>query len=178
MTIALHAGDSPSGRTLGSTTMAVHRGTFSLRWRERLTLGIYTAKIAQSDDAGHSSRATATFLIVPGPSVIGLPLSLTKTGAVSLPVTCLASAGAMCNGAVLADTVRSLRTVHGGPSGPVRVMFAHVGVPAGQTVLVTQRLAAYITRDLRNLHNLEVRVTARLTGMRNTAAVRILDTSG
>ncbi len=47
-----------------------------------------------------------------------------------------------------------------------------------QTVLVTKRLAAYITRDLRNLPNLEVRVTTRLTRVHNTAAERILDTSG
>jgi hypothetical protein len=64
---------------------------------------------------------------------------------------------------VLVLTVASFAPVPGGPQGPVRVLFAHVEVPAGSTLVVGRPLPGYVAALLRRHAPLPVRVTAALT---------------
>lgn len=178
VTLTLHAGKSRSGRTVGKFSVAVKHGAFALRLRKPLAVGSYTAEVTQRDDAGHSSRVTTSFVVVLPPSIIGSTVSLSHADAVTVPITCLAPANTVCGGAVLVLTTRPLSTVYGAPTGQVRLLFAHVSIPAGSTVSVARQLAAYIAQALRRAHSVQVRVVVRLSGAGSAAALRTLDVRG
>ncbi len=173
--VTLHAGDSPTGRSLGTRGTHVSAGTWSLPWPTRLPPGTYTLVVLQDDDAGHSTTVESTFVIVPPPSVIGSAVAL-HGATVSLSITCTAPAGTACAGTVLALTTRSLRPRTGGPSGPVRVIFAYVRLLPGHTEVVRAVLPGFLASALRRTPHLEVRVLANLTGVGRTIAVRPLVT--
>jgi hypothetical protein len=53
--------------------------------------------------------------------------------------------------------------MHGGPTGSIRVLFANVDIPGGQTVVIRRPLRGSLTRLLRRHAPLQVRVTATLS---------------
>ncbi|HUZ29917.1 MAG TPA: Ig-like domain-containing protein [Solirubrobacteraceae bacterium] len=139
-------------------------GRFSIRISPPLPNGTYTAVAAQSGAGGsYGVSQPVTFRVaVPPPQPIGSTVSLDRAGRAALSITCTAVAGA-CTGDVLVLTGASFAPVPGGPRGPVRVLFAHVEVPAGSTEVVRRTLPGYVADVLRRHAPLSVRVIASLT---------------
>ena len=110
-----------------------------------------------------------TFLIVPGSGVIGSTLGLTKSRVASIPITCLAPSGTVCQGTVLVITAHTFQPTAGGPKGVVRVMFAYVSVPGGQTVIVKRSVSRAVYRALKRKAPITVRVITSLSKSGATA---------
>ena len=138
-------------------------GRFSVRVTPALPNGSYTALAVQSAAGGvyGVSRPLTFRVAVPPPQPIGSSVGLDRSGRTGVRITCTASSGA-CTGDVLVDTVGKFAPVRGGPRGPVMILFAHVAVPAGKTLVVEGQLARYVTAALRRHLPLRVRVTASL----------------
>src|SRR6202022_3012970 len=97
------------GKPLGIIHTLANGASWLARWPHKLKFGLYTTKAVQGDDAGHTTTTRShTFLIVPGPSVIGPAVALDRSGDTSVSVTCVAPAGQVCSGNVLALTVSKL----------------------------------------------------------------------
>jgi hypothetical protein len=139
-------------------------GQFSVRVTPSLPNGRYTAVAVQSAAGGvyGVSRPLTFRVAVPPPQPIGSLVGLDHAGRTGVRITCTASTG-VCAGDVLVDTVGKFAPVPGGPRGPVMILFAHVSVPAGKSVVVQGRLAGYVAAALRRHLPLRVRVTASLT---------------
>ena len=161
VTVSLFAGGSTSGTPLGSVTAGAGGGTWSVRWPHKLRIGRYTAQVMQADDAGHTGLDEAGFRIVPAPKEIGSTVAITRGGVAAVAIGCVSS-GRACAGDVLILTVRSFRTVAGGPAGRLRVMFAYVTIPAGRTVVIRRQVQASVVRVLRRARRFSVRVLAAL----------------
>ena len=97
---------------------------------------------------------------MPPPHVIGPKLTLDRSGFATIKIGCTALSGS-CSGNVLVLTIGRFRTVHGGPVGRLRVMFAYVTVPAGQTIVVRRAVLGPVARVLRRYPGigLSVKVT-------------------
>jgi hypothetical protein len=91
----------------------------------------------------------------------------------SVPITCFAPAGGTCTGNVLVVTVRSFQPVHGGPTGSIRVLFAYVDIPGGQTVVIRRHVRGSLTRLLLRHAPLQVRVSATLSKSGAAAATDV-----
>jgi hypothetical protein len=176
VTLDLYSGDSAGIHRVGSVHVTQRGGTWSARWPRRVPLGLYTAQVSQSDDAGHVGRSSAhTFRIIAAPAVIGRSVGISRRGIASVTIGCPAT-GHACTGDVLVLTAQHLVAVHGGPSGSLRVMFAYVGIAPARTVVVRRRVATTVIRALRRAHIRKLRVTATLvtagSGARVFSAVR------
>lgn len=139
-------------------------GRFTVRVAPALANGTYTAVAAQAGAGavtGVSQPLTFQIEVPPVP-VIGSAVTLDPSGSASLAVGCPAVSGS-CTGDVLVLTASQFTPVPGGPRGPVRVLFAHVSVPAGSTRVVTRGLPGYLIGLLRRRGSLRVRVSAQLT---------------
>jgi hypothetical protein len=133
-----------------------------ISWPHKLKLGLYTTKAVQGDDAGHTTTTRPhTFLIVPGPSVIGR-VALDRTGDTSVSVTCIAPAGQVCSGNVLALTVSKIQPSRAAPPGKLRVVFGYVTINGGSTVIVRDKVTPAAARALRRVRP-RVAVTAQLS---------------
>jgi hypothetical protein len=163
VTLALYRGVTATGRPL-SIIRIIRRGpVWSLTQRRKLSIGLYTAVARQSDNAGHTATTEAdTFFVSFPPPVIGLIVNLDRRDYASLEVTCTANAGT-CTGEVLVVTASALRLVRNGPRAALRVLSAPVSMPAGQSVLVRQKVPPAVARVLRRAGGLEVRVSAYLS---------------
>jgi hypothetical protein len=161
--ISLWRGTSDHGQPFGTAKATVSGTTWSLRWPHTLALGLYTVQASQSDDAGHTTHTAAhTFLVVPSSTTIGDWVTLSH-GVASLPVSCLAPAGSQCTGTVLVLTAKAYRPTSGGPSGRLRVLFAYVTIPGGQTAIVRRSVKGAVKRLLTRKAPLSVHVTATLS---------------
>lgn len=138
-------------------------GRFSVRVTPPLPNGRYTAVAVQSAAGGvYGVSPALTFRVaVPPPQPIGSSVRLDRSGRAGVSITCTATSGA-CSGDVLVDTVGKFAPVPGGPRGPVMILFAHVEVPAGKTLMVQGRLAGYVAAALRRHLPLRVRVIASM----------------
>lgn len=146
-------------------------GTFAVRISPRLPDGTYTAVAAQAgagDMYGYTKPMTFRIKL-PSPRPIGPAVTLDRAGRAAIEITCTALTGA-CTGDVLVLTVERFAPVAGGPSGPVRVLFAHVVLPAGQTGTIRRGLPFYVARLLRRHAPLRVRVSATLVDSGGHAA--------
>jgi hypothetical protein len=139
-------------------------GRFSVRVTPPLPNGTYTAVAVQSGAGAiyGISQPVTLRVAVPPPEPIGSVVSLDRAGRAGLSITCTAPKGT-CVGDVLVLTRASFSPVVGGTRGPIRVLFAHVEVPAGSTQLVQRTLPGYVVAVLRRHAPLSVRVIARLT---------------
>lgn len=159
----LYRGTRARGRPLGVIHAAANGAGWSVRWPHKLKLGLYTAKAVQGDDAGHTTTTRShTFLVVPGPTVIGRAVTLDRTGATSVSITCLAPAAQTCTGTVLALTVSKLQPSRAAPPGKLRVVFGYVTIPGGSTAIVRDKVGAGAARTLRRT-NAKIAVTAQLS---------------
>jgi hypothetical protein len=95
---------------------------------------------------------------VPTPKEIGSAVAISRRGAVAVAIGCVSASGRACVGDVLVMTVRSYRAVAGGPVGPLRVLFAYVDIPAGQTLVVRRKVPADVLHALRRARRFSVRV--------------------
>ena len=171
VSVNLHSGNSAAGRSLGHRTAPVSAGRWTLRWPSRLALGIYTLVIAQSDNAGHTTTVITTFGVVRMPQLIGSRVTLSGSHA-AVPIACPATSGTTCRGTVLVVSTHRLQTRAGGPVGPVRLLFAYVAIPGGRTQSVRGSLPAYVTRALRGVRPLQVRVTVSFASLARSSAIR------
>jgi hypothetical protein len=163
VTVSLYAGPSARGHPIGTMQATRSGASWSLQWPRTLSLGFYTARATQRDDAGHTTTtAPSQFLIVPAPSPIGPSVRLSRAGLVKVAITCTRPAGQICTGTVLILTVRKFRAPHGGPAGRLRVLFAYIKIPAGRTVAVSRHVPAAVTRTLRRSKRVKVRVSVVL----------------
>jgi hypothetical protein len=153
---------SSGGKSLGSAQATVAGGRWSLRWGNTLKLGTYTFQASQSDDAGHTTTVQRSFVIGPVPNVIGSSVSITRSGMASVPISCTAPSGHVCTGNVLVLTVKSYRTLAGGPTGKIRVMFAYVSIPGATTQVVKHKVQGDALRALRHLRGVHARVITTL----------------
>ncbi len=182
VTVELWRGPRARGKALGKTTARVQGSSWSLQWPHRLADGRYAIRAQQVDDAGHTTLTSAhSFSVVPGPPTIGSVVSLAHSDRAGVRVSCLPRAQGACRGTVLVVSSQSLRTTPGGPAGPLRVLFAYVTIPAGQTAVVRSTTAAEVARALRGAGQVTVRVTVALrhgSGPRSSvAAERVLKIS-
>jgi hypothetical protein len=106
--------------------------------------------------------------------VIGPKVSVASSGMVTTTVSCPAAALAGCAGDVLVLTQRSYAPRVGGPSGPLRVLFAYVTVAAGKSVTINRAIPADIAAFLRRARSVRVRVTATLNANSRSTATRTL----
>jgi hypothetical protein len=178
ITVLVYGGSKPTGKVLGTVRTRASGGT----WAARLTFapkpGLYTVVARQDDDAGHTGVSPSdTFLVVSGPTVIGSSVKLSSSGTASVPVTCLAAAGQVCTGNVVILTAQRLQPLRGGPSGPVRILFAYVSIPGGKTELVSRPMLPAVARALHRLRSVRLRVSATLTGTPHSTVVRTLQFS-
>ncbi|HEY8765630.1 MAG TPA: hypothetical protein VIM18_15645 [Solirubrobacteraceae bacterium] len=178
VTVNLYAGSSVKGRRLGTMRVATHGSHWSGVFPFRLGIARYTARASQTDDAGHTGLSRpATVLVVRTLRVIGASITISRSGVVSVPITCLAPTGRVCAGNVLILTVRSFRPLLGGPAGPVRVLFAYVSLPAGKTELIRRPMRADLARSLRRVRSVRLRVSTNLTSVPRSSVVRTLQFS-
>jgi hypothetical protein len=161
--VSLWHGTSDKGMPFATATATVTGTTWSLTWPHQLALGLYTMQASQSDDAGHTTQtAPHTFLVVPSSSAVGDGVTLSR-GVASVPISCLASAGSQCTGTVLVLTTKAYRPKSGGPSGQLRVLFAYLSIPGGETAIVRRPVKGAVRQLLARKAPLSVRVTATLT---------------
>jgi hypothetical protein len=165
--VSLWSGTSDKGTPTSTATASVTGTTWSVTWPHRLGLGLYTVRASQSDDAGHVAYTAAhTFLIVPSPTTIGDAVSITKSGQVSVPITCLAAVGSKCKGSVLVLTTKAYQPTSGGPKGQLKVLFQYVTIRGGATVVVRGTIKGAVEKLLVKKAPLSVRVTATLASGR------------
>ncbi|HTX45752.1 MAG TPA: hypothetical protein VMD48_05730 [Solirubrobacteraceae bacterium] len=170
VTVSLWIGANSSGKPTSTASAPVTGTTWSLTWPHRLAFGLYTVRASQIDDAGHMSTTAAhTFLVVPSPTPIGAVLTLTRSGQVSIPITCPAVATTTCTGSVLAVTSDAYQPTKGGPKGQVRVLFRYVTIRRGATLVVRQTIRGAVEKLLASKAPLSVRVTATLASGGATA---------
>jgi hypothetical protein len=160
--LSLYSGPLAFGKPRATVQIRATASGWFYKWPRKLTDGFYTALVKQSDNAGHTVTVQSTFVVTVLPQVIGYVLDLNKRGFVSIRVTCPAESG-FCVGDVLAVTSKRLQPVRGGPIGRLRLLFVHVTVRAGQTVLVRRKLSRPVVNQLRANTPMEVRVGAILT---------------
>src|SRR6202035_274466 len=133
---------------------------WSLQWPHALTVGLHTAVVKQSDDAGHTAVTLGhTFFVNFAPQVIGVLVNLDRQGYTNVEVTCTANTG-NCTGTVTAVTASSFKI--NGHTRPLEVVFATVNIPAGVTSLVRTQVSPQIARLLRKAVAVEVQVSAVL----------------
>jgi hypothetical protein len=171
--LSLYRGARAHGRAVGKRTVRANGGSWSLDWGHKLKNGLYTVRVVQTDDAGHTTRIAHTFLVVPGPTTIGGLVTLSSSDQVAVPIGCLASSGT-CSGSVLVVTTRGFRTSPGGPFGPLRVLFAYVQIPAGKTETIRGSVPGSVAGLLRRNRGTPVRVTAALSMTGRASAIRSL----
>jgi hypothetical protein len=179
VTVFLFRGTGTSGRPVGKVHGRANGSHWVADWNRHLPLGFYTAQAQQTDDAGHTSvTAPHTFLLVPGPPLVGSKLALHPSGVVSVPVACLEPADQTCIGTVLIVTQRKFQTTPGGPSGPLEVLFVKVRIAGGTVRIVRGRAPGPAANALRRFHKVAVVVTIKLGtsagGVINTSAKRFL----
>ncbi len=163
VTVRVWRGTRVRGKALGTVNARVRGAGWGLQWPRRLSNGRYTIRAVQSDDAGHTTTTPArSFTVVPGLPLIRSNVSLAGSGRASLRVSCLPRGQGACRGTVLVVTTQSLRTTSGGPAGPLRVMFASVNIPDGQTSGVGATVPVAVARALRAVGGVTVRVTVAL----------------
>jgi hypothetical protein len=139
-------------------------GSFSVRVTPPLPNGLYSAMAAQlgaGEVTGVSQPVTFRIQVAP-PQLIGSIVTLDRSGRAAVPITCTALSGS-CTGDVLVLTESSFAPVAGGPSGRVRVLFAHIQIPAGSTALVQRTVPDYVAAALRRHAPLPVSVTVTMT---------------
>jgi hypothetical protein len=161
--VSLWHGTSDKGKPFATETATVTGSTWSLRWPHQLALGLYTVQATQGDDAGHTTQTSAhTFLVVPSSTAVGDWVTLSR-GVASVPISCLAPSGSQCTGTVLVLTTKAYRPRSGGPSGQLRVLFAYVSIPGGETAIVRRPVKGAVRRLLVRQAPVSVLVTATLS---------------
>jgi hypothetical protein len=164
ITVSVYKGGAVRGKPIGKARTTESGGNWSVTWPHQLALGLYTARASQTDNAGHTTRSRAhRFIVVPGAKVIGSRVKVSRSGAVSLPISCLQPAGTVCTDSVLVITQRKFAPTGGGPRGQLQVLFSVVTIPAGQTAVVHGNIGARIARLLRRAAPVKVEVTVQLT---------------
>jgi Bacterial Ig-like domain len=164
VTLTLYSGGSASGKPLGAVSTTQTGGAWAVTWPQALPLGLYTAVASQQDNLGHATRTPGnTFLIVPASGPIGAGVDVTQDGVVSVPISCSAPAGQVCQGDVLVTTVGKFRPVRGGPKGHLSVMFVYVTVSGGQSVVARAPLQPVVRRALRRVKYARVTVVSLLS---------------
>lgn len=154
VSLSVYRGRRARGRPIARMSFGARGSGWSGRLAHQLPLGTYTARAQQVDDAGHvGSSQLHIFRIV---RVLGTGVTLGRGGFASVPVTCFAPRGATCRGTVLMLTRTAFQPVPGGPSGPLRILFARVSIPGGQTQHVVRFVSSGIAGVLR--HHAPVRV--------------------
>lgn len=163
ITVTIYKGASAHGKPVGRQTTTVNAGKWLVQWTRQLPLGLYTAQASQSDNAGHlSTTPPHRFLIVPGPRVIGSSVSLSRSGKVSVPLSCYAPASVTCQGNLLIVTQGRFRPASGGPAGRLRLLFRFVRVPGGKTIVATGTVSHAVARIVRRHAPLKVEVSLAL----------------
>ncbi len=172
LVVELWKGKKAKGHVIGKLHLPVRSSSWSGVWPRRLPNGPYTVRVMQTDDAGHTAATSPrTFSIVTAPTTIGFLASVNRSGRASIPINCLAPPGASCTGTVLVLTSGSFRTTSGGPAGRLRVLFAYVSIPAGQTKLVSGRVPGFVSAVLRGGKAVTVRVRTSLVWSGGTTHV-------
>jgi hypothetical protein len=162
--IELWKGKRAKGHLVGKFHIPVRGPNWSAVWPKRLPNGPYTVRVMQTDDAGHTTLTAArTFSAVTSPTTVGLLATVNRSGRASIPINCLAPPGSICTGTVLVLTSASFRTTSGGPAGRLRILYAYVSIPTGQTKLVTGRVPGFVRAVLRGGKSVTVRVKTSLT---------------
>jgi hypothetical protein len=163
--VSLWHGTSAKGKPIGTARATIKGTTWSVTWPRKLALGLYTVQATQTDDAGHTTRASAhTFLAVPSSTTIGDEVTLTRGGTAYIPVLCMAPAGSFCNGTVLVVTSKSYQPSRGAPTGQLRVLFAYlIKIPGGDTAIARRPVYGAAKRLLQRKAPLAVHVTVTLS---------------
>lgn len=178
-------------------------GGFQIQVSPGLAAGQYTAVAEQSNLTGEAFSNEVTFTVSTAPpggssspptgstnpptgssnpptttapasrsSVTLSRIAFSRGGVLTAPVACSRGTGA-CTGEVLIDTRASLRTVSGGPRGPLRLMFARFTLAAGGTRTLRARIPGSALAALRRgatARALRVTLSYTLGGSRQRVA--------
>jgi hypothetical protein len=148
--LALHTGTSTSGRLIGRKSVKRSGGHWTASWATTLTPGTYTLSVTQQDVAGQIGSALRTFTVVSTAQFVDAStVRISSTGLLTVRAGC-ASGISSCTGDVLINTKRSLQTQYGGPTGPLRLMFARFSLGGGSHVTLKAQLSAAQLTALRN----------------------------
>jgi hypothetical protein len=174
--VLVYRGSQAKGRPVARINVKAAGSTWSARWGSTLAPGIYTARAAQHDDAGHTGlSAPHTFRILPPPPVIGPSSTINAAGRVSLKIACVEPPGDTCTGTVQVLTEGSFQPKPGGPFGHLSVIFARVNIEGGHNHTISQVATPLVVAALRGLATVPVTISANLrpaTGRAIHATVR------
>lgn len=174
--VLVYRGSRAKGKPVARINVKAAGSTWSARWGSTLAPGIYTARAAQHDDAGHTGlSAPHTFRILPPPPVIGPILTIDAAGRVSLKIACVEPPGDTCTGTVQVLTEGSFQPKPGGPFGHLSVIFARVNIEGGHNHTISQVATPLVVAALRGLAAVPVTISANLrplTGRAIHATVR------
>jgi hypothetical protein len=161
--VLVYRGSKVKGKPLARINVSASGANWSARWGSAPAPGMYTARAAQHDGAGHTGlSAPHTFRIVAAPPVVSHVVTIGATGRVSLQVACLEPPGDTCSGTVLVLTKGEFQPAPGGPSGRLSVIFAHVNIEGGHNHTVTHLASPAVVAALRGLATVPVTITASL----------------
>ncbi len=164
VTVSLYSGDSTAIPPTGTVTVSRANDAWQATWPTPLSPGLYTVQATQTDDVGHVGASPPhTFLELNPNGPVGSSVRLSRAGNVSVAVTCTTFPGQRCTGALLILTTRRFRPQPSGPTGPIRVLFAHVDIPAGTTQTVTRPVGRRVARALRRAKSPGLRVQSAIS---------------
>ncbi|HWF26426.1 MAG TPA: Ig-like domain-containing protein [Solirubrobacteraceae bacterium] len=168
--VLVYRGSEAKGRPLARINVKASGSSWSARWAGTLAPGVYTARAAQHDDAGHTGLSAAhTFRVLPPPRVIGPVLTIDAAGRVSLKIACVEPPGDTCSGTVRVLTKGSFQPRPGGPFGRLSVIFAHVNIEGGHNHTISRVAPALVVGVLRSLATVPVTISANLRPMTGKA---------
>ena len=174
--VLVYRGSEAKGSPVARINVKASGSTWSARWGGTLAPGVYTARAAQHDDAGHTGLSAAhTFRILPPPPLIGPVLTIDAAGRVSVKVACVEPPGDTCTGTIQVLTEGSFQPKPGGPFGHLSVIFAHVSIEGGHNHTTSQLAPPLVVAALRGLATVPVTISANLrpvTGKAIHATVR------
>jgi hypothetical protein len=168
--VLVYRGSEPKGNPLARINVKASGSTWLARWGGTLAPGVYTARAAQHDDAGHTGLSVAhTFRILRPPPVIGPALTIDVAGRVRLKIACVEPPGDTCSGTVQVLTEGSFQPKSGGPFGRLSVIFAHVNIEGGHNHTISDVAPPLVVAALRSLATVPVTISANLRPMTGKA---------
>ncbi len=168
ITVYLYRGSRATGPALGKLRVRVSGPIWSATWPTQLTLGLYTARAVQTDDAGHTTRTGAhIFRLTTGPRVVSSKVTMSRSGSVAVSVACLAPAGQTCAGTVLVITQHAFQATQGGPTGQLELLYSYVKISGGTARTIRGSAQSAVARTL-----------SRVAGVALTVAVKLSKSGG
>jgi hypothetical protein len=161
--VLVYKGSKAKGKPLARINVKTSGARWLARWGANASPGVYTARAAQHDGAGHTGLSAAhTFRIVPPPPLVAPVLTMNSAGRVRVKVACVEPPGDTCTGTILVLTQGNFQPKRGGPFGRLSIVFAHVNILGGHNHEISQVAPPLVVAALRGLATVPVTIIANL----------------